>query len=218
MLKNVIFDIGDVLLSYRWRTVLTEAGYGPEDAREISRSITRNPLWNQLDLGLLTHQEITEKLSELMPDRREAITWFFQNTDRLHIGRPEIWDRVRRLKEAGYGIYLLSNYGREMYEIHAAHQPFQDYVDGAVVSFMIHAAKPDPEIYETLLGRYGLNREECLFLDDREVNVKGAEAVGIRALQVKSEEWLAAFLDQLLESGESAVSAAREEAAAPEGT
>ena len=73
-------------------------------------------------------------------------------------------------------------------------------LDGGVISYQIHAIKPDHEIYETLLKRYGLKPEECVFLDDRLENVEGGKRAGMEAVQITSREMLHGLLNQILEA------------------
>ena len=71
-------------------------------------------------------------------------------------------------------------------------------VDGAVVSYQIHITKPDARIYETLIRRYGLEKNSCLFFDDRQENIDGAIACGIDAKRVYSQESLLQDLSAIL--------------------
>ena len=106
--------------------------------------------------------------------------------------------RCAALKEKGYKIYLLSNYSEELFHVHTKGAKFLDVLDGEVVSYQVHALKPDREIYEILLEKYSLKAEECLFFDDRMDNVEGAKKVGIQAIQVTSREMLNETLDEML--------------------
>ena len=84
------------------------------------------------------------------------------------------------VKQAGYGIYILSNASDAFYTYFPDFLP-TDYFDGVVVSADIHMIKPDREIFEYLLKKYGLRAEECLFIDDMQENVEGARAAGMQA-------------------------------------
>ena len=200
MLKNIIFDVGGVLLDYSWYTFLKEDGCDAEEADRIAHEITRSPYWDEMDRGTYSHADMIRLISNDYPEDAEQIRWFFENIGRIVVPRPEVWEKVRLLKEAGYRTYILSNYGGEMYELHAAHQPFQAYMEGAVVSYRIHMIKPEPEIYHYLLDQYSLKPEECLFLDDKKVNVEAAEREGIRTVRITSETFLLTVLDRLLEA------------------
>ena len=82
--------------------------------------------------------------------------------------------------------------------MHTNGAAFLDLLDGGIVSYQVHALKPDREIYEILLARYDLVADQCLFFDDRADNVEGARKVGIHAIQVTSRQMLNETLDKML--------------------
>ena len=116
----------------------------------------------------------------------------------MHVKCPDVWQRVHALKEKGYGIYLLSNYSKELFDKHTKDADFLKDIDGKVVSYEIHKVKPDPAIYQYLLEKYHLNPAECVFFDDRPENTKAAEELGIRSYTISSKEYLLELLDKLL--------------------
>ncbi len=201
MLKNLIFDVGEVLLEYRWGEALTDIGVDAEEAREIGGKLVRDPVWMMMDYGVMSAEEVAEKMKIIYPEDAEKMGWILRHPEHLVVPRPEIWERVHRLKEKGYRIYILSNYGKDMWEAHAAYQPFMRDLDGCVVSCRIHLLKPDARIYEYLLREYGLKREESVFFDDKAVNTEGARAVGLPAVTIPSRGFLAALLDEIEKSG-----------------
>lgn len=116
----------------------------------------------------------------------------------MQIERPTVWERISRLKEKGYGIYLLSNYSEVLFQTHTKGASFLDVIDGAAISYQVHVTKPNPKIYRILMEKYDLKAEECLFFDDRKENTKAAEELGIKAVTVQSEEHILKELDCLL--------------------
>ena len=107
----------------------------------------------------------------------------------------ETW--VRYLKDKGYHVYILSNYATDTLERTEDKLTFLKYVDGAVFSCQVKQIKPEPEIYKTLLGRYHLDPEKSVFLDDRAENCEAARKQGIHAIQFKSFKQAAAELEKL---------------------
>ena len=116
----------------------------------------------------------------------------------MHVKRPEVWEKVHELKKAGYGLYLLSNYSEDLFTKHTKGASFLNDIDGKVVSYQIHEIKPNSKIYLYLLDKYNLKADQCLFFDDREQNVEGAEKLGIHAICVESQEQLLGKLEKLL--------------------
>ena len=200
MIQNLIFDVGDVLLEYRWFEMLTrDYGISEAEARRIGGEMFDNEIWVQgMDGGRLSLDEAVHEYEKKYPDDVDVIGWFLKNGEQMAIKRPEVWDKIAALKDKGYSIYILSNYSEELFRMHTKGALFLDLLDGGIVSYQVHALKPEPEIYQILLDKYGLQEEECLFFDDRADNVESARALGIRAVQVTSREMLNETLDKML--------------------
>ncbi len=198
-MKNIIFDVGSVLIGYRWRDMCLDHGMDEETAGRISRGFFENPLWPDFDAGFITIEAITETMVKEMPDLEQEIRWFIGNAELMVVERPEIWKLVRKLKEKGYGIYILSNYSEDLFTIHTKGLEFMELLDGGVVSYQVHEIKPNPAIYERLLEKYHLKAEECLFFDDRPENTEAAQKLGFAAVTVEngSEEFLKKELEKL---------------------
>ena len=198
--KNIIFDVGDVLLDYRWQQMLMDYGLDESEAYRVGRELFDDPdgLWHEYDLGVKSQEEIIQEFEQKHPKDAEVIRWFISHGEYMHVARPAIWKLVHQLKEAGYHLYILSNYPEILFKKHTQYADFMDDMEGMVVSYMLHVGKPERIVYQTLCDRYGLNKEECLFFDDRAENVQGAIDFGMRAKRVLSAKGLAVDLDELL--------------------
>ena len=200
MIQNLIFDVGDVLLDYRWFEMLTkDYGLSEAEARRIGGEMFDNEIWVQgMDGGRISLAEAISRYEKKYPEDVEVMSWFLGNGEQMAVKRPEIWEKIAMLKEKGYRIYILSNYSEELFHMHTNGAAFLDLLDGGIVSYQVHALKPDREIYEILLARYDLVADQCLFFDDRADNVEGARKVGIHAIQVTSRQMLNETLDKML--------------------
>ena len=196
--KNLIFDVGNVLLEYRWYQMLLDFGLTEKEAKEARTQIFENELWNEFDLGNLATQEIIDLYCKSLPQYEELLRWFFGHLECMHVTRPDVWERVHALKQKGYRIYLLSNYSKDFFEVHTKDASFMHDIDGKVVSYEIHEMKPDKVIYEYLLNKYDLKPEESIFFDDRPENTTAAEALGIKSYTITSKEYLNSVLDEYL--------------------
>ncbi len=136
--KNLIFDVGEVLLEYRWKDMLIDYGLSPEEAVVAGNTIFENNNWKELDIGTLSTEEIIELYSREFPQYKDLVRWFITHGELMHVGRPQVWERVHKLKEQGYHIYLLSNYSRDLFEKHTANASFLKDLDGMVISYQIH--------------------------------------------------------------------------------
>ena len=197
-MKNIIFDVGDVLLEYRWKDMLVEDyGMTAERAEQVGMTMFDDPLWSGLDLGNPLEETIC-RYEKKYPEYAKEIRWFLTHGEYMHVNRPAVWEKVHELKKAGYRIYLLSNYSEDLFTKHTKGASFLNDIDGKVVSYQIHEIKPNPEIYLYLLDKYNLKADQCLFFDDREQNVEGAEKLGIHAIRVESQQQLLGELEKLL--------------------
>ena len=200
MIQNLIFDVGNVLIEYRWFEMLTEDyGLSADEANRIGEEMFEPDLWGvDLDGGKITLDEAIMEYGRMYPEDITVIEWFLRNGELMAVKRPEIWDKVAALKEKGYKIYILSNYSKELFEKHTRDASFLKVLDGGIVSYQVKEIKPGRRIYELLLNKYDLKAEDCLFFDDREDNVEAARTMGIQAIQVTSREMLNEALDKML--------------------
>lgn len=180
MIKNVIFDMGNVLMDFS-PSVQLDASCRSEEAKEyVGRELFGGEEWVQRDLGKISVEQLYEGVAKRVPEEYHAdlkrCIDIWQNFMTPLDGAK---DFLQRVKEKGYKIFILSNASEDFYNYFPKYYDLELF-DGVVVSADIHVIKPDKEIYLYLLRKYGLKPEECLFTDDREDNVQGAESVGIK--------------------------------------
>jgi putative hydrolase of the HAD superfamily len=197
MKKNIIFDVGDVLMQYRWRDMLSDIGVPSDRIEEVGKELFQDPkrLWEESDLGRLTPDMMASVYAEEYPSDADVIDFFIHHGEYMNVPRPRVWREVSRLHKS-YHIYLLSNYSEDLFRKHTMYADFMKDIDGLVVSYMIHEKKPNPAIYKALLEKYSLDPSECVFFDDRIENVDGARSCGIDAVHVPDEETLLKILSE----------------------
>ena len=96
---NLVFDVGHVLMSYRVGEMLNDYGMTKEENERFSRAVFMSPYWTELDYERIPFPELVDKFVEGDPGIEESIRWFFSHMEYMHVGRPEIWKQVRKLKE-----------------------------------------------------------------------------------------------------------------------
>ena len=145
----------------------------------------------------LAEQYYVDQMVKAAPEYEKDIREVMRRSDETieKTDYAETW--VRYLKDKGYHVYILSNYATDTLERTEDKLTFLKYVDGAVFSCQVKQIKPEPEIYKTLLGRYHLDPEKSVFLDDRAENCEAARKQGIHAIQFKSFKQAAAELEKL---------------------
>lgn len=179
MIKNIIFDMGNVLLRYDPEVCLNRFVKREEDRALIRRELFEGPEWVQGDLGHITDEQRFDGVSRRVP--QELHTELRQCAEQWHMCMEPVHgakEFCAYAKEQGYRLYVLSNASSSFYQYFPRFAPFE-YFDGLVVSCDIHIVKPDIRIYRYLLETYGLSPEECFFIDDMAANVEGARKAGI---------------------------------------
>ncbi|MBR4573348.1 MAG: HAD family phosphatase [Lachnospiraceae bacterium] len=191
MIKNLIFDVGGVLIGYRWKEMLTaDFGMSDDEAEKMAHMIFEDPIWREFDRGCVDIDSLVEYYVSRHPDMENDLRRFFYGNDKMATEREAVWERIRQLKEKGYNIYILSNYSEYLFKKHTDPMPFRKMIDGGIVSYQAGTIKPEAEIYKHLLDKYDLDPKECMFFDDIKANVDAAGALGIDAVLVTSEESL----------------------------
>lgn len=202
MIKNVVFDIGNVLVEFRWRALMDELQLAEETRKVFERTVFGSHWWGELDHGIYEEAEILKNFREDNKDHLDEFNLVWDNRDKLVEPYAYAVDWIVQLKEAGLKVYLLSNYPREVFALHTecGRFPFLDKVDGKVVSGFVKMVKPNADIYEHLLKEYRLCAGECVFIDDREENVASAQALGMKGIVFKNYEQACGELAKLLEN------------------
>jgi putative hydrolase of the HAD superfamily len=200
MIKNVIFDVGGVLVDFRWRALMADLGMSIERQDEFEKKVFGSKWWAELDRGALAEEYVVGKLRESISDHIDAFELIWANQEYLveSFDYSPIW--MDELKAKGLKIYLLSNYPKSIFSLHEEKGKFNfiDRIDGKVVSGFVGMAKPDEDIYRCLVDKYGLKAEECVFIDDREENIQTAKALGMKGIVFKDYEQARAELEREL--------------------
>lgn len=198
MIKNLIFDVGGVLFDYRWKEMFMDYGLDEDNAIRVGTQMFNDPdrTWDIFDLGIKSDEEIADIFCKKYPGDEDVIRWFIRHGEYMQVPRTKVWKKVHELKQKGYKIYILSNYPESLFKKHTEYADFMDDIDGLMVSYMIHKAKPAEDIYKALCDKYGLDRSESIFFDDRSENVEGAVKFGMKSVKILSEQVLLDELDR----------------------
>lgn len=182
MIRNIVFDMGMVLLRYQpFVPCLRYARGDREQALRLKAAIFDHPDWTSLDGGRIGEEELIRRARERLerPEDRELVSplmkdWYL---DALY-PMPGMEETAEAFAKAGYRLYILSNAGlafrRYEYKL-----PPPELFSGILVSAEERTLKPDPCIFHRLCEKFGLDARECLFIDDNPDNVRGAESVGM---------------------------------------
>ena len=197
MIKNIVFDIGGVLADYRMQEFLLEKGIDPSYLKRILKASVMNPWWGRFERGEVTEAETMQAFIDADPEIEAQLRLAFTDLRGMLVSRDFTLPLVEGLKKEGYGVYYLSNYSKKAYDECGESLTFMPCMDGGLVSFLVGATKPSPEMYTKFLEEYHLDAGECLFVDDTEENVTAAEALGFTGLAFSGYEQLLADFERL---------------------
>lgn len=189
MISTVIFDIGMVLVYFRWKELFADLGFEGEKFEKIAKATVHNPWWNEFDKGLLSVEEIVDKYVQAAPEYKDDIAKIYEYSDKFIEMYEYTPGWIRELKERGCKVYVLSNWSRPAYEANKDnHMSFLKEMDGGILSFREGIIKPDRAIYQLLCDRYKVNPGEAVFLDDNAANIEAAREFGLNAILFKNYE------------------------------
>ncbi|GHU42404.1 haloacid dehalogenase [Clostridia bacterium] len=188
MIKNIIFDIGRVLADFAWKETLTNLGIDKGDFTELSNATVKSPFWGEFDRSAESDEDILLHFIENAPHQEANIRLAWEHIQDMIHCYPYTYAWLQELKAAGYHRYYLSNYPRKIYEITKDEIGFIREMEGGLFSFDVQLIKPEEEIYLELLHKYNLKAEECVFLDDKAINIKTSESLGIAGIVFRSQE------------------------------
>ena len=189
MIKNIVFDIGNVLFGYEPNYILNQLLPENKFHNDYLKYFINAQHWQDLDRGTLDESSLVDILMDDIkdPNLENNLKTILDNfIYHLHLinGSRKLFLTLKTM----YPIYLLSNFQAvpfsKLREIH----PFLYQADGMVISAHHHLMKPEPEIYKLLLSKYNLTPSETVFIDDLDANIKAAKSEGMHGIVFKSPE------------------------------
>lgn len=182
-MNHIIFDIGNVLLSYQPLEYLNKY-YSKEVSHDLFKIIFQSPEWIELDKGTITTQEVINILSLKYPKYKKEIEFILNNWTNMMRPITENVELAKILKQKGYHLYLLSNFHKVAFDQMLHKYDFFQLFEGQIISSHVHLLKPNKDIYISLLNKYNLQPHECLFIDDTRINTLAAMSIGIKTIHL----------------------------------
>ncbi len=179
-IKNVVFDMGGVLLAKAERKDVENALSFKEDTDVVFSKLFHSPARAELDRGVITEKQAFDLIYAEIPERsREDAKTFYDYYMCHRKTNDGMVELLKTLKENGYTLYVLSNFYTDMKAyIKMNGYDFIDDFKEIFNSSEHKLIKPDKEVYEKFLSLYDLDASECFFTDDKEINVRSAIECG----------------------------------------
>jgi len=182
MIKNIIFDLGNVLISFKPSQYFDKNNYPQTIKAKILADIFGSKEWLMLDNGEITTRKAIDSISERSSLNKDEIAHIFNLRTDIIFPLDSNIKLLPELKKQGLRLYYLSNFPIDIFDEVKEGYFFFRYFDGGIFSAAVKSSKPESRIYEILLERYFLKAEECLYVDDIEINVKTAESLGMKGI------------------------------------
>jgi 2-haloacid dehalogenase len=195
---TVVFDLGGVLVDWNPRHLYRKIFTGNEPAMEAFLADVCNTAWNEKqDRGRPWAEAVAEAIA-LHPAHESNIRAYRERWDEMLNGALEETVQVLdELHQGGVRLLALTNWSAETFHVAQERFGFLARFEGVLVSGQEGLMKPEPEIFQLLIRRYGLTPSRTLFIDDVQKNVDAAAEQGMRAIQFIDAQQLRNDLNQL---------------------
>lgn len=188
MIKNIVFDIGDVLIDFNPYKYADRIGVSSVRVNEANTILIRSEEWRKYLDGNILLEDLIQHFIGKYPEYEREFKLVLEKDD-VKESIFEITENVELLKKLSkdYNIYLLSNIAKESLECISEKYNFVTYVKGGVYSYKVHVSKPNKEIYKILLNKYNITPEETIYIDDKEKNVEMARKLKMIGITYKGK-------------------------------
>ena len=197
MIKDVVFDIGLVLLGFDVKKYLLSL-FDEETAMRVAKAVFLSGYWHEIDRAVLSEDELLDLFFSADPGVKEEIRTAYDRIGECVERRSWPIQVIDGLREQGYKVYYLSNMSEHVISKGQHAFDFVSHMDGGIFSCHVKAIKPDPEIYRRLFDKYGLVPEECIFIDDQPANIAMARKLGMKGIRFENYGQMQADLDKAL--------------------
>ena len=175
MVKNIVFDLGNVLLDFNPLIYIQTLISDKVKVQEVYKAIFTSKEWIMLDRGIITQEEAVNNICHRSIENSQLIKLVMHNWYQLLTPIEDTVKILKELKHNGYRLYFLSNFHLLAYEDVTKRYEFFKTFDGGILSYKEKLIKPDGEIYSKLIKRYKIKAEESIFIDDTIGNIEGAK-------------------------------------------
>jgi len=196
VIKNIIFDIGNVLVYYRpWEYL--KKRYSHEEATFLLAAIFETQEWQELDKGTLTEEEALRIFIARDPEKEHILREMMADFYNIFTPIESSISILKELRRKGYTVLFLSNIPHGIYDFITTTYDFLNEFDGGIASAKVKLMKPDEDIYLHLINTYNIEPKESLFIDDTAQNVKTAGNLGFKTIHLTNPDTLKRDLEMI---------------------
>jgi len=182
MIKNIIFDLGNVLLNFKPLEYLSKKILEKHCADQLYEEIFKSSEWLMLDRGLIIESEAIDRICDRNKVKSQLIRDLMNDWYQMLTPIEGVVEVLIELKRKGYKTYFLSNFHLLAFEDVTRRYDFFKSFDGGIVSYKEKLMKPEKDIYDKLMKTYEINSQESIFIDDTRENIEGAAKLGFETI------------------------------------
>lgn len=187
MTKNIIFDLGKVLINWDIKSFSQNYTSDPELQNHIVNSIFCHDDWHTLDEGTITEEEAVSRFSKRVGIEKKEIETIIKEARKIMTLKEDTYGEMLRLKK-NYKLYCLSNMSIGSWDVILKTHDFYKHFEDIIISAQEKLRKPNVKIFTRALKRFNIKPEETVFIDDLNDNISAAESVGIKGILFDESE------------------------------
>lgn len=198
MIRNVVFDLGGVLLTWRPQEIIDAFYTEPALRTALREHVFDHADWVEMDRGTLDELALVPRFAGRMARSQSEMAALLDRVRDSLLPMPATIELATSLRDRGLKLYALSNMSQRMFGYLESRYEFFELFEGIVISGAINLMKPDPKIYRHLVERFAIRTDETVFIDDMPRNVESAQRLGIASIRFENAEQCAHELDAML--------------------
>ncbi|MBO7599842.1 MAG: HAD family phosphatase [Lachnospiraceae bacterium] len=187
MIKNIVFDIGNVLVEFGWKPYFDKFNLTPEEFERLVNATVKSNVWNEMDRGAVSEEEILNAYIANDPGIEDIIRAIYADFHDMLKQYDYTKDWIKSLQAEGFKVYCLSNMSHKSVRENADALDFIPLTDGTILSCDYNIIKPEKAIYDLLFDKFNLIPSECVFIDDVKRNIDKAKELGMYGIVFESK-------------------------------
>lgn len=194
MIKNIVFDIGNIILEGTPSSSLNKIALD-DNSKEIIKKTVFSDKLNELDYGYLSFDEYYNSIENTIPDELKEIGKYILNNSYYYRKfNKDIIKLIINLYHNNYKIYVLSDNNLETYN-YLKNSSLNNYISGFCISSNFHETKKDGRLFDIFFEKFNINPSECYFIDDKKENINAGISRGMEGFTL---DWINNNFDKLL--------------------
>lgn len=190
MIKTIIFDLGNVIVSFDHRKISERLKSASEHSTdEIYAKAVVSEIVQQYNLGKISTDEFLAAVNQEL-NMEVGYEDFYAAWNCTFLPETIVSERLIKTLSEKYRLLILSDTNEMHFDFIRENYSLMNYFDDFVVSHKINVVKPSAEIFRKAVELADCLPEECLFIDDLAANVEGAQKCGLQAIQFVSPDQL----------------------------